>query len=63
MTSLREMRPEEDSTDQLTPNVNMEELKEKKISSQKLQIYESDMEESDSISGRNHGHNSKVCQK
>ncbi|XP_059439737.1 potassium transporter 5-like [Corylus avellana] len=37
----------------------MEELKEKKISSQKLQVYESDMEESDSISGRNHAHNSK----
>ncbi|GLT66556.1 hypothetical protein SLA2020_389140 [Shorea laevis] len=50
------IRLEEDITE-LTPD--MEELKEKKFSSQKLRIYDSDLEESDSIPGRQNGHNSK----
>lgn len=38
----------------------IKELKEKKVSSQKLRVYESDMEESDGISDHHNGHNSKV---
>ncbi|KAM3700112.1 hypothetical protein ACJW31_05G075100 [Castanea mollissima] len=37
----------------------IKELKEKKVSSQKLRVYESDMEESDGISDHHNGHNSK----
>lgn len=51
------MRLEDDITE-LTPD--MEELKEKKFSSQKLRIYDSDLEESNSIPGRQNGHKSKV---
>lgn len=60
MTSLHEIRPKEEDISELTPDME-EELKEKEVSSQKLRVYDSDLEESDSIPGRHNGHNSKVC--
>ncbi|XP_062143965.1 potassium transporter 5-like [Alnus glutinosa] len=58
MTSLNEIRPKDEDILELTPDME-EELNEKEVSSQKLRVYDSDLEESDSIPGRHNGHNSK----
>jgi hypothetical protein len=60
MTSLNEIRPKDEDILELTPDME-EELNEKEVSSQELRVYDSDLEESDSIPGRHNGHNSKVC--
>ena len=51
---------EEDVINEVRQQEVIKELKEKKVSSQKLRVYESDMEESDDISDHHNGHNSKV---
>uniref|UniRef100_A0A7N2LQ38 K+ potassium transporter integral membrane domain-containing protein n=1 Tax=Quercus lobata TaxID=97700 RepID=A0A7N2LQ38_QUELO len=50
---------EEDVINEVRQQEVIKELKEKKVSSQKLRVYESDMEESDEISDYRNGHNSK----
>lgn len=50
---------EEDVINEVRQQEVIKELKQKKDSSQKLHVYESDMEESDDISDYHNGHNSK----